>query len=147
VSESSAVEMCAQGIDWDILYALQVNKPKTLQELAIQAHDMELTITYYGRRLNDDESVASSRNESSMFRDSEGKECPYSKSDVTKILDKLLKKGLIELLESSLPEEIKRTNDPKYCVRIYKVLMIINPSVIVVPNRPLLLFFNILKTA
>jgi len=32
-------------------------------------------------------------------------------------------------------------------VRIYKVLMITNPSVIVVPNRPLLLFFNILKTA
>ena len=33
-------------------------------------------------------------------------------------------------------------------VRMYKVLMITNPSVVVVvvvPNRPLLLFFNILK--
>jgi len=49
--ESSAVEMCAQGIEWDILYALQVNKPKTFQELATRAHDMELTIAYYGRRL------------------------------------------------------------------------------------------------
>jgi len=32
--ESSAVEMCAQGMKWDILYVLQVNKPKTFQELA-----------------------------------------------------------------------------------------------------------------
>ena len=32
-------------------------------------------------------------------------------------------------------------------VRIFKVLMITNPSVVVVvvPNRPLLMFFNILK--
>jgi len=76
---------------------------------------MELTITYYGRRLNDDESVASSRNESSILRDSEEKECPYSESDVPEMLDKLLKRGLIELPESSRPEEIRRTNDPKYC--------------------------------
>ena len=27
--ESSAVEMCAQGMECDILYTLQVNKPKT----------------------------------------------------------------------------------------------------------------------
>jgi len=32
--ESFAVEMCAKGIDWDILYALQVNKPRIFQELA-----------------------------------------------------------------------------------------------------------------
>jgi len=47
--EFSAFEMCAQGMDWDILYALQVNKLKTFQELATRAHDMELTIAYYGR--------------------------------------------------------------------------------------------------
>jgi len=47
LSESSAVEMCARGMDWDILYALQVNKPKTFQELATRAHEMELTIAYY----------------------------------------------------------------------------------------------------
>ena len=79
LSESSAVEMYGQGMDWDILYALQVNKPKTFQELTTRAHDMELTITYYGRRLNDDGLVASSRNESSMLRDSEEKECPCQK--------------------------------------------------------------------
>jgi len=48
LSESLAVKMCAQGMDWDILYALQVNKPKAFQELATRAHDIELTIVYYG---------------------------------------------------------------------------------------------------
>ena len=107
--------MCTQVMDWDTIYALQVNKSKTFQELATQAHDMEFTITYYGRRLNDDESVASLRNENSMLRDSEEKECPYSEFDVPEMLNKLLEKGLIELQESSRPEEIRRTNDPKYC--------------------------------
>jgi len=74
--------MCAPGMDWDILYALRVNKPKTFQELATRAHDMELTIAYYGRQLNDDESMTSSRSRSSMDRDSKEKECPYSESDV-----------------------------------------------------------------
>jgi len=43
---------------------------------------MELTIAYYGRRLNYDELVTSSRSRSSMLRDSKEKECPYYESDV-----------------------------------------------------------------
>ena len=31
------------------------------------------------------------------------------------MLDKLLEEGLIELSESKRPEEIGRTDDPKYC--------------------------------
>ena len=113
--ESSAVEMCAQGMEWDILYALQVNKPKTFQELATRAHDMELTIAYYGRQVDDGELMASSRNRGSMLRDSEKNEYSYSEYDAPKMLDKLLEKGLVQLPESRRPEEIGRTNDPNYC--------------------------------
>ena len=42
---------------------------------------MELTTANYDRRLNDDESMTSSRYKSSMLGDTEEKECPYSKSD------------------------------------------------------------------
>jgi len=107
--------MCAQRIEWNILYALQVNKPKTFQEFVIRAHDMELTISYYGRRLDDGESMVLSRNRSSMLRDLQKNEYSYSEFDALKILDKLLKKWLIELPKSRRPKEIRRINDPKYC--------------------------------
>ena len=44
LSETSAVKMCAQGMEWDLLYVLQMSKPRTFQELATKAHDMEMTI-------------------------------------------------------------------------------------------------------
>jgi len=77
---------------WDILYALQVNKPKTFQELATRAHDMKVTIAYYGKQLNDDGLITSLRNRSSMLRYSAKNEYPYSESDVPKMLHKLLEK-------------------------------------------------------
>jgi len=49
LSEASAVEMCAQGMEWDILYALQVKKTKTFQGLVTRTHDMDATIAYYGK--------------------------------------------------------------------------------------------------
>ena len=65
--------------------------------------------------------MALSRNEGSMLRDSKEKECPYSESDAPKMLDRLPEKGLIQLPESSCPEEIGRTNDPKYC-KCHKII-------------------------
>jgi len=44
LSEPSAVEMCAQGIERDLLYILQMSKLRTFQELATKAHNMEMTI-------------------------------------------------------------------------------------------------------
>jgi len=112
----SSIEMGAHRMVWEILYALEVSKPKTFQELVAQPHDMELTIAYYRRRLNKDESMTSSKNESSMLRGSEEKECPCSEADVPEMLDKLLKKELMELsAESRCPKEIRRINDSKYC--------------------------------
>jgi len=39
LSEASAIEMCAQGIEWGLLYVLQMSKPRTFQVLATKAYD------------------------------------------------------------------------------------------------------------
>jgi len=44
LSEASAVEMCTQGMAWDLFYVLQMSKPRTFQGLATKAHDMEVII-------------------------------------------------------------------------------------------------------
>jgi len=36
--------MYTQGMVWDQLHVLQMSKPRTFQELATKAHDMEVTI-------------------------------------------------------------------------------------------------------
>ncbi|XP_062028715.1 uncharacterized protein LOC133744662 [Rosa rugosa] len=50
LSELSAVEMCIQGMHWDLLYILQGIKPRTFEELATRAHDMEFSIASHSRR-------------------------------------------------------------------------------------------------
>jgi len=55
---------------------------------------MELTIAYYGRWLDDGESMASSRNKCSMLRDSEKKENSCFESDALKMLEKLWNRDL-----------------------------------------------------
>ena len=48
LSEISAVEMCIQGMHWGLFYTLQGIKPRTFEELATRAHDMELSISSHG---------------------------------------------------------------------------------------------------
>ena len=48
LSEVSVVEMCIQGIHWSLLYIFQGIRPRTFEELATEAHDMELSITNHG---------------------------------------------------------------------------------------------------
>ncbi|KAA0063077.1 ty3-gypsy retrotransposon protein [Cucumis melo var. makuwa] len=48
LTELSAVEMCTQGMHWGLLYILQGIKPRTFEELATRAYDMELSIANRG---------------------------------------------------------------------------------------------------
>ncbi|XP_022159413.1 uncharacterized protein LOC111025834 [Momordica charantia] len=50
LTELSAVELCTQGMHWELLYILQRIKPRTFEELATRAHDMELSIANRGSK-------------------------------------------------------------------------------------------------
>ncbi|KAL0403921.1 UNVERIFIED_CONTAM: hypothetical protein Sradi_2032900 [Sesamum radiatum] len=43
LSEISAVELCIQGMHWELCYILQAIKPKTFGELATRAHGIEMS--------------------------------------------------------------------------------------------------------
>ena len=48
--EVLAVEMCIQGMHWGLLFILQVIRPRTFEELATRAHDIELSIANHGSK-------------------------------------------------------------------------------------------------
>ena len=48
LTELLTVEMYTQGMHWGLLYILQGIKPRTFEELATRAHNMELSIANRG---------------------------------------------------------------------------------------------------
>ena len=48
LSEASSIEMCIQGMLWGLRYILQGIQPRSFEELATRAHDMELSMAASG---------------------------------------------------------------------------------------------------
>ncbi|KAM2961478.1 hypothetical protein FF1_031048 [Malus domestica] len=157
LSEISSIEMCIQGMQWGLQYILQGIKPRTFEELATRAHDMELSIAHHGKK----EPIADYKNDKVLgtkvekaawkptkeamtvntapvkistrgkaiqteaFRDQEmrrrtlkeleEKIYPFPDSDIVAMLDDLLDKKVISLPECRRPEEMNRTDNPRYC--------------------------------
>ncbi|KAM2672670.1 hypothetical protein EV1_008331 [Malus domestica] len=157
LSETSSIEMCIQGMQWGLQYILQGIKPRTFEELATRAHDMELSIAHHGKKepivdYKNDEvlgtkvekatwkptkeamtvntapvkiSTRGKAIQTEAFRDQEmhrrtlkeleEKIYPFPDSDVVAMLDNLLDKKVISLPECRRPEEMNRTDNPRYC--------------------------------
>ncbi|TYK29266.1 retrotransposon gag protein [Cucumis melo var. makuwa] len=100
LTELSAVEMYTQGMHWGLLYILQGIKPRTFEELATRAHDMELSIANRGAK---DFSVPEVRKDKKETK------------DIADMLEQLLGKQLIQLSECKRPKQAEKINDPNYC--------------------------------
>ncbi|KAM1270364.1 hypothetical protein ACFX13_032282 [Malus domestica] len=157
LSETSSIEMCIQGMQWGLQYILQGIKPRTFEELATRAHDMELIIAHHGKKepiadynkekvlgtkvekaawkptkeamtVNTAPIKISTRGkaiQTETFRDQEMRRrtlkeleemtYPFPDSDVVAMLEDLLEKKVIGLPECKRPEEMSRTDSPRYC--------------------------------
>ncbi|KAL4649813.1 hypothetical protein ACB092_01G041900 [Castanea dentata] len=135
--EISTVEMCIQGMPWGLLYILQGIKPRTFEELATRAHDMELSISCHGNmkppvpeeKKERREIKKNDRNTKSNVKDSmninpapakistgnEQKVYPFLDADMPEMLEQLLNLKLIELPKCKRPEEVGKVDDPNYC--------------------------------
>ncbi|XP_068344167.1 uncharacterized protein [Pyrus communis] len=50
LSETSAIDMCVQGMHWGLHYILQGIKPRTFEVLATRSHHIELSIANHGKK-------------------------------------------------------------------------------------------------
>ena len=100
--ELSAMEMCTQGMHWELLYILQGIESHTLKELVTRTHDIELSIAKMGEKyllvqkmrndkneINDTKKIANSViNESMVVQETQLKS--FSKRKETKLKESMI---------------------------------------------------------
>jgi len=82
-------------MEWDLLYVLQMSKPRTFQELATKAHNMEMTIT---NRRGKSSSLPDSRKDKGEFKKNPKSSKPSNK----------------ESMATSTGEPVRISGKPKY---------------------------------
>jgi len=91
-TDVSTIKICAHGMEWDLLYVLRMSKPRTFQELATKAHDIEMTI-------------ASCRSKPSSLSDSRKDKGEFKKNP---------KSSNKESMAASVGEPVRIFGKPKY---------------------------------
>ncbi|XP_009770181.2 uncharacterized protein [Nicotiana sylvestris] len=103
LSEISSTEICIQGMHWGLLYILQGIKLRTFEELAIRAHDMELSIASHGKAYPFSDQKEFKKNVASM---NQTKESMVVKATSVKVTTK--QKVKEDKTPSQYPKEEKR---------------------------------------